>query len=102
MSMSKPEVKALLKRLSYKDWEIWSFGSFKEMSLWLVWRAPCSKTGAIVTQRSREWTIYPQALTPDALVKTVFLAIKTAEEHETLEFFKLDKKAVFDPHKEVA
>jgi hypothetical protein len=97
--LTAKEARQILDRITYKDQ--WSF-VLQELTQdsWVltVWfRAPDATSGKSEWFCGREWPI-SSAFTEDSLVGTVLLAIKTIEEHEMLEFFKVDGLALFNPH----
>lgn len=51
--------------------------------------------------RGRDFALASDAKT-DEIIKSAFLALKTFEEHELMEFFKYKGKTVFDPHRRIA
>lgn len=86
-----------LSLIRYKDWrfEVTTEGGC--MFLVVTWTAPDTETGHPELQRSRPWHIR-QGMTRSELVRTAFLAIRTAEEHELREAFRYREQAIFAPH----
>lgn len=54
----------------------------------VLYEAPCSKTGSIETWRGRKWYLSDHMLDQE-VVGTVYLAYKTAVDHEVMESFKI-------------
>jgi hypothetical protein len=63
----------------------------------LVYYAKCNSEGNEKEWHGRKWYLSPHMI-DDEIIKTVFLAFKVVIEHEVLEGFKYDGKAVFNPH----
>lgn len=97
------EARDLADRMSYKPgWAIEVTGSFAMPCLAILrlsWVAPCAVTGAPCVQISATHHIDVVGITERHFINRILWAIKQAEEHETLEFFKLDGVAIYDPHK---
>lgn len=51
----------------------------------------------MATQRSRKWRL-SQHMIRSELVRTAFLAVMTAEEHEIRESFRYRGRPIFGPH----
>lgn len=64
----------------------------------LVYHAPDTKDlSKIKEYRGRKWYL-SEYMPDDEIVKTCYLAFRTAVEHEVLEGFKIDDKVLFNPH----
>jgi len=57
----------------------------------------CSKTNKIDRWKSRKWYL-SDYMTDDEIIKTCYLAFEVCVKHEILENFKVDGKALFNPH----
>lgn len=78
-------------------------GSFSQGTLCLratFWRDD-TDTGIPGRGHGRWWYLN-LGCTKDAVVKTVWLAVKQVAEHELMEGFRIDGKRVFNPHASVA
>lgn len=53
--------------------------------------------GEVKSWRGRKWYL-SEYMTDDEVVKTAYLAVRTAVEHEVMEGFLLDGQRVFNPH----
>lgn len=95
--MYAPAMYATLKRIQYKDWilSLEAVGEF--FGIRIRFYAPCAITGEHRLQTGRLW-ILEDPITEDSIIKTVFAAIKACEEHEMMEFFKVDGVPPFSPH----
>lgn len=62
--------------------------------------AICNVTGGPLPWWGRKWYVSPH-MTDGEIVQTVFLAIRTAQEHELREQFKFKGMRVFDPHYDI-
>lgn len=88
-----------LNRISYKPgWLV----AFREHTadIWMMWA--CFTTvdaldGVPISLESRVWYVTP-TFSEDDLIQTAFMMIKQTEEHELMEFFKVDGIAPFNPH----
>lgn len=67
------------------------------MFLQVAFTAPCTKTGKIENWKGRKYYL-SDYMTQDEIVKTAYVAFKSAVEHEAMEGFKVDGKIVFNPH----
>lgn len=72
---------------------------------WLVWasfKAACTVSGGDpVPWTTRKWYVSQHACRSE-VVGTLFKLVVTSLEHEAREMFKVDGRAVFDPHVDVA
>lgn len=59
--------------------------------------ADVGNLGSLELQKSRKWFL-SEHMTDSEVVQTVFLCVKTAEEHELRENFLLNGTQVFGPH----
>lgn len=57
----------------------------------------CNVTGGSKPWSGRKWMLSPH-MTDTEIVKTALKAVLSAVEHETLENFKYEGVAIFDPH----
>jgi hypothetical protein len=97
---------AALSRITYKPgWRLRVmpyFAAFDKTAAYEVrWEftAPCAVTGAPAIQVCSTHVIDP-AYVPDeqALFNRILHTVRQCEEHETLEFFKVDGAPLYDPH----
>jgi hypothetical protein len=100
--MKAERVVAIVRRITYKPgWQLQCTIMEREF-LWLrlKFTAPCAIDGQERLQTSAVTVLDADTLynEHDVLV-AVLWAIKRAEEHETLEFLKLNGVAPFDPHR---
>lgn len=63
----------------------------------ISYTANCVKTDEYKLWTGRKYYL-SDYMTEDEIIKTCFVAFKTAVEHEILEAFKVDKKTIFNPH----
>ncbi len=90
-------IKNLINQVSYKDYE---FNIFKKGDAFLIqvqFMGTDTDTGKVELQKCRKW--YISAYSCDSeVVRSCFLAIRQAEEHELTENFKYKGIQVFNPH----
>ena len=89
--------RAILDRITYKDWTFHLGEKGGVHFLQLHWTALCMVGGVPVCQHSRKWML-SEHMTDSEIVQTALLAVLTAEEHEAREQFLFDGAAVFGPH----
>lgn len=82
---------SILSAIRYKNWSF-EVGRSGE-AVWLR----CSFVEDGHLWHSRKWLVSQHA-TDSEVIQTVFLAVKTAEEHETREKFLYQGRAIFGPH----
>lgn len=93
-------LKQFLRRIKYKDWhfEVDEIAGGDGVSTFRAcFFAPDSATGRLERQEGREWLV-PWGTSESEIVRTAFLAIQTAEEHERRETFTFDGAPIFAPH----
>ena len=90
-------VRRLLDRVHYKGWAFHLQTVGNRVFFYVAFTALDTRTGEPSVQVGREWLL-PEDPSAEDVIRTVFLAIKTAEEHEMRELFLFDGKALFDPH----
>jgi len=103
--MTLQEIRALLNDVRYLDWkfEAGENSAFTknrcEQGYWLrvIFEADDSGNGHPAYMHGRRWIISRWA-TKSEVVRTAFLAIKTAVEHELRESFYYQGAAIFGPH----
>ena len=99
------DIQKLVKAMRFRDWgfrlyevEDPEFGVIA--FLWVEFTAPDSETGKPSLQMGRRW-----ALTTDMsggeVIRTAWLAVHVALEHEAREEFTFAGKAVFNPHQSI-
>lgn len=65
----------------------------------MKYRCPDTKEeGEDAEWKGGKWYLSPY-MTDDEIVKKIYLAFRTAVEHEVLEGFKVDDVAIFNPHR---
>lgn len=98
--MKLEDVLGLLERIEYRDWS-WRVGpAGPNLAIWVAFQAPDPETGHVTEQLGRPWLITPE-MDASAIVRTAFLAVLTAEEHEIRENFRFCGEPVFGPHGKV-
>lgn len=65
--------------------------------LQINYHAKCIKTGRFTLWTGRKFYL-SDYMTEDEIIKTCFVAFKTAVEHEVMESFKVEGKTLFNPH----
>lgn len=91
-------IKQLVARIKYKDWEFRIIAKDKNTILIQPqFKGADSDTGKIELQRCRKWYI-SKYMCDSEIIRTCFLAIQQAEEHELCEHFKFDGQAIYTPH----
>jgi len=71
--------------------------SKSRLYLQIQYHSTCTKTGEFKKWHGRKWYLSDH-MTADEIIKTVFIAFKSAVEHEIMEAFKVDGKILFNPH----
>ena len=106
--MTLDKLVEISERIRYKNWEIRitsnhpNGGWFLQVVFDAVDRDPNSDAiKSMQQQRGRKWYM-SQYMSEDEVVRTVFKAIMTAEEHEIREEFTYNNKRIFGPHIEIA
>lgn len=100
--MTKERIESILRRIKYLDWQFRVGGGGAEGPLWIqcVFRAPGIEDTVPRYQHGRKWLISGHAVGSE-VVKTAWLAVQTAIEHEARECFRFDGEAIFGPHIDV-
>lgn len=62
-----------------------------------IYESPCSKTGEMMEWKGRKHYL-SEHMTDDEVVKTAYVAVKMAVEHEVMEGFKFAGVTIFNPH----
>jgi hypothetical protein len=97
--MNFSEAQAVLTRIKYKP--NWMACLDKETEniwrLWAVFDTIDTTTYEPVTLEGRVWFITSD-FSEDDLIHTCFMMFKQMEEHETMEFFRVDGYPIFSPH----
>lgn len=97
--MTFGEAQKILSRISYKPGymlvlkEVYS-------DVWHLWTSFVTidaVDGKPVELHGRVWLVDP-TFNEDALINTVFMMLKQLEEHELMEFFKVDGLAIYNSH----
>lgn len=63
----------------------------------LAYSSECSKTGIKEYWKGRKWYL-SEYMIADEIIKTCYAAFESCIKHEVLEGFKVDGKALFNPH----
>lgn len=90
----------VLDQIRYKDWTLDAQEYGPGIAIQVRFDSPDSQTGRPERQAGRLWPL-PFDWTVSDLVRTAFLAIMTAEEHEIRETFRYRDRAIFGPHFDV-
>lgn len=108
--MTDAQIIASIKRITYKPgWRLvatpynqssgWYDGEHT-VAIRCEFTAPCSVTGAEAIQVCAQRLIDGRFITDEkALFNRVLHIVRQAEEHEVLEFFKVDGKPLYDPYR---
>lgn len=91
---------AIIRNIEYKDWDIQVVASYKggvgkEEADYEYIQIEFRHGDNI--WKSRKWLL-SEHMTDSEIIQTIFLAVKTAEEHEIRELFKYKGQAIFGPH----
>ncbi len=97
--MTLEELKAIVSKISYRDWEFRVLTKGDGFLLQVRFMAPDSITGEPALQSCRKWYISSFA-TKNEVVGTAYKAIETAVIHEAREEFKYRGRAIFNPHQD--
>jgi hypothetical protein len=100
-------VRKALARIQYRDWKLKTWRHFGKVFIYVEFMAKDASNPADETlylQRGRDFYIgdIEEAIHADKIIGTAYLAIKTAEEHERDEFFKVDGISLNTPHMSTA
>jgi hypothetical protein len=91
------EVCVVVDRVRYKDWRFdVSPGPAGRPVLRLMWMGVDAYTAEPALQQSRPWLL--EATNESELLRSVWLAVSTAEEHEARELFMFRGRRIFNPH----
>ena len=93
----KKEVEKIISDISYKDWSFFIGDMGNGLFIQLKFKEIDSQTGELKEMAGRKWYISSYA-TEDEVVRTCFLAIMVASEHEIRESFLFKKSKIFGPH----
>jgi hypothetical protein len=63
----------------------------------VAYKTECTKLGQLEEWKGRKYYL-SDYMTDDEIVKTAYVAFKTAVEHEVMEGFKVDNIILFNPH----
>jgi hypothetical protein len=105
----KPAIDAALKRIRYKDWVLtYERHHGYYLLFWQFTTPDYSEEGyqyPATFDTANLWSTRKHYVSANAsvedIIRTAFLAVKIAEEHETLEAFHVDGVAPFDPHRSI-
>lgn len=87
----------ILERITYKDWRIRQGKLGDGIFIQCVFNALDVDTNEVSEQRGRKWYVSPFACETE-IVRTVYLAIRQAEEHEVQENFRYLGEILYNPH----
>lgn len=77
----------------------WNMRMEPRVYIQLSYKALESKEGLVLQSfKGGKWYLSPH-MTDDEIIKKIYLAFRTATEHEVLEGFQIDGIAVFNPHR---
>jgi hypothetical protein len=96
-SMNKEQIEKIIADVSYKDWTFAVVEKGEHLFVQAAWMEKDSYSEHSAVQASRKWYLSP-FMTVSEIVQTVFLLVKTAEEHEMREGFKYKDQRIFNPH----
>lgn len=91
------QVKQIVAQVSYKDWQFFVELLGTGYYVQIKFMEKDAYTGKVVEQHGRKWYISSHT-TPDEIVRTCFLAVMIASEHEIRETFAFKGKNLFGPH----
>lgn len=91
------ELKAVLQDITYKDWtfRIGKMGDGFFLQVQFTSNSN-DETEGLELKRGRKWHLSPY-MSKSEVVQTAFLAVMTAEEHETRQGFKYREQPIFCP-----
>jgi len=90
-------LKKIVSKIKYKDWTFHLDKMEKGFYVQVRFNEADIRSGKIELQHGRKWYISP-FVTEDEIVRTCFLAVLTASEHEIREQFSFENNLVFGPH----
>lgn len=97
MTLSFEDVKEIIGKVSFNNWKFYvglmGDGYFVQVSF----NALDTYSGNVSEQHGRKWYISPHSIL-DEVVRTCFLAVVTAHEHEIRESFTFNDRVIFGPH----
>lgn len=97
--MTFSEVQKILNRIRYKPNFMLCLQEHSP-EVWMMWTAfetIDATDGKPISLESRIWFMTPHFSEED-IIHTAFLCFKQMEEHEMMEFFKVDGISIFNPH----
>jgi len=98
--MNEQQIHAIVADTRFRDWQFHVGPMGDGFFLQIRFVAPDAETGALEVQHGRKWYLSRFAIA-DEIVKTTWLAVMTALEHEAREAFRYQDEAVFGPHTDV-
>ena len=93
-------IRHVLDLVDFPGYTFMAHESFGRFYIRAMFKAPCSVTGKVEPQFTREWCVSDQA-TSSEIVQTALKCVLTAVEHEAREQFRYRGHAIFGPHFEV-
>lgn len=96
---SLEQIKEIVARCKFRDWDIRVEDEYRRPYLQLHWKAPNNDNihGPIEAQVSRKWWL-SYHMCENEIVRTAYMAVRAAVEHEMNEQFTFDDARIFDPH----
>lgn len=90
-------VKEIIDRIRYKDWEFLVMEKGDGFLIQATFMGIDVETGKVELQKCRKWYVSPHSCDSE-IVRSVFLAVRQAEEHELCENFIYKGQQVYNPH----
>ena len=98
--MSEQEIRETVSAACYRDWQFHVGSMGDGFFLQVRFLADDADTGQPRWQHGRKWYLSRHSV-GDEVVKTAWLAVLTALEHEAREAFRYRGETVFNPHTSV-
>jgi hypothetical protein len=93
-------IQSILSEVKYKDWEFRVKSKGDGWTLQIIFFAPDNDNPdpeLLFEQHCRKYYLSPY-MTKSEIVRTAFLAVRQAEEHEMCELFLYKGQRIFNPH----
>lgn len=98
--MTRHEVFQLVHKVKFRDWAFRLFDFDDFLAVQVRFLAKDSQTGRNEIQAGRVWPLL-ESMDEGEVIRTCLLAVLTSVEHEAREDFRVDGRAIFNPHKSV-
>lgn len=99
--MNMQTIESISKMVSDVQYRDWNFVIKKKGNGFLLqiqfWGEDTDHPGKYELQKCRKWYISPHSCDAE-VVRTCFIAVKQAEEHELCERFRFMGKQIYNPH----